>query len=209
MKKLATIVLLLACANTFAQTTDSVLRKKVDELSKIMLTVKRQGDSLAKLSAANPAPTQAPTTNPTATDRGSRHLSFQQKLLVTAPLTVSLLFMVYFIYRLKKEGFKLADALSGDPVDTQILNPQYDPANTPVAPATITITVIPKSSSRLVAFFSGVAAVVISVTSVSYFLYVYYATGLVPDLDKMFTVILSLGIGITPYAFNKVAGAVK
>jgi hypothetical protein len=209
MKNMITLIFLLGCLNSFAQTADTALRKRVDEIAKTLSTIKKQTDSAAKANAKEAA---KPAIRPpyAVKIKQDRHLTFQEKLLVTSPLTISVLFMLYFIARLKKEDYKLSDALAGDPVETHVLNPRYDPLNIPItlAPPTIDITQFPKSSSRLIAFFSGVAAIIIAVTCVSYFFYVNYSTGDIPDFDKMFTVILSLGIGITPYAFNKVATAI-
>lgn len=209
MKKLlSTCAMLAISCCLYAQTppADS-LKKRVDELTKTIQLLKEQ---LARPAIAPPSATvistvQTPAGN--ATLPQNKHLSFQQKVFVTSPVWISVCFMIYFIVRLQKEGFTLNDALSDDPVITHVLNPLYNPINTAAAPATIDVTILPKSTSRLVAFFSGVAAIVISITTVSYFFYVYYTTGQVPDLDKMFTVILSLGIGVTPYAFNKVSNA--
>lgn len=62
----------------------------------------------------------------------------------------------------------------------------------------------PGSSSRLVMFLSGVTAIIVSVTTLSYY---YYMTirypSEQPDLSKILYFMLSLGIGVIPYAVNK------
>jgi hypothetical protein len=210
MRKYVIIPMLLICFSAFAdpvQPVDSATQKKLDDLTKTVTSIKEKTDVLLK---------QVPTTQAQQTSTATptvvlnNHLSFQQALIITSPTLLSILFMVYCIVRLRKEGFKLSDALAGDcPVSREIENPKYDPQNVKAAPATITVVDYPKSSSRLIAFFSGLAAIVISVTTVTYFFYMYFRTGQTPDLDKMSTIILSLGIGITPYALNKFSSAVS
>ena len=160
MKKLFTIMLVCTCTAGFAQ-TDTLTRKKLDELTRAVTLITKRVDEISKLPATPPADAAKPGVMVPAVAAvaaqplcQNKHLSFSQKMFVTSPLWVSVLFMIYFIYRLKKEGFKLSDALSGEGVTIQKANPFYDPANTALAPATIDVTDFPRSSSRLVAFLA-------------------------------------------------------
>jgi hypothetical protein len=136
-------------------------------------------------------------------------LTIQQFIMVFAPVILFLIGAVYASIRLKRKNFFLADALTEkDPTLITIQNPKYDPTN-PTTPATINISNYPKSSSRVIAFFSGMAAIIIAVCTVSYFFYMYFRTGVAPELDKLFNILLALGIGVTPYAVNKIGEAFK
>jgi hypothetical protein len=64
----------------------------------------------------------------------------------------------------------------------------------------------PRSTSRLVVLLSGMVAVVISICMFSYTLYSWEHLGIThtPDWNALTVILLSLGIGIVPYAVNKI-----
>ncbi|WP_456325268.1 hypothetical protein [Desulfonauticus submarinus] len=66
--------------------------------------------------------------------------------------------------------------------------------------------VLPKSSSRLLAFFSGLTAIIIAITVTSAYLYKILVAKDTSDLQlgQFAKFIASLGIGIIPYITNKV-----
>ncbi len=70
---------------------------------------------------------------------------------------------------------------------------------------------LPKSSSRLIAFFSGLTAIIIAVTVTSAYLYKLLVVKDTTDLrlNQFAKFIASLGIGIIPYITNKVVNGKK
>lgn len=65
------------------------------------------------------------------------------------------------------------------------------------------------SSSRFIALVTSLLTLVVAVCLCSFFIYFYIATGTPPDIGKFSSVLLALGIGVIPYAFNKVAAAIS
>jgi len=65
------------------------------------------------------------------------------------------------------------------------------------------------SSSRLIAFITSMFTLVIAMSMSCFFIYQYMYTGCPPDMSAVTTLLITLGIGVTPYAFNKIAGAMK
>ncbi len=63
------------------------------------------------------------------------------------------------------------------------------------------------SASRLLAFFSGMLLLFVALISTCFYVYFYLVTGNAPDLTKLTGVLIALGIGLAPYAVNKVANA--
>ena len=64
------------------------------------------------------------------------------------------------------------------------------------------------SSSRFIALVTSMLTLIMAVCLCSFFIYFYIATGTAPDISKFSSVLLALGIGVVPYAFNKVATAI-
>jgi hypothetical protein len=131
-------------------------------------------------------------------------MTFAQKTIVMLPVILTALVFAYVFLRLWKEDYKIGDALKESNVE-EVPNPKYDPAKPAGDGNQPTIKDLPKSSSRLIALLSGSAAVCIAVSSCSYYFYIFLKTGTAPDLSKMYDILLGLGIGVTPYAFNKVS----
>jgi hypothetical protein len=198
MKQLIFIALFSLLLFRSSGQSDTSMSTKMDVVIRKLSTVK---DSLALLSAkANFRMDCYNCKDP---------LTIQQILVVFAPIILFLAAVCYSVLRLKKKNFYLADALTEkDPNLITVQNPRYDPSN-PATASTINISNYPKSSSRVIAFFSGMAAIIIAVCSVSYFFYMYIRTGDAPNLDKLFDILLALGIGVTPYAVNKIGEAFK
>jgi hypothetical protein len=133
-----------------------------------------------------------------------------QKVLVLLPVGLALLFFLVVYRVLKRAGYKLADALSeNDTVITTVAAPAN--AQNPLAqaandtPQTQSTQTAPgnRSASRLVLFLSGITAIIIAVCITTYYLYYYLYCGQAPDLDGLISIILTLGIGVIPYAVNK------
>lgn len=129
----------------------------------------------------------------------AKKLDGTQWLLVFLPAILFGIFIFYMLAKLNKEKCSLSDMLGENiPVDAAVANavPQQPPAtgNKP-------------STSRLIAFLSGLCAITIGVCSTSYYFYLYLKTGQSPNLDNLYNILLSMGIGVIPYAFNKISSA--
>ncbi len=66
------------------------------------------------------------------------------------------------------------------------------------------------SISRFLAFLSGLISVGLACVITTFFMWNYFEDSKnTPDLDKLLTILLTLGIGVIPYAFNKVSTVLK
>ena len=76
-------------------------------------------------------------------------------------------------------------------------------ADKPNAPGT-------QSVSRLLAFISGLISVGIACSITSFYMWAVFTGNQANiDLNKLTNVLLSLGLGVVPYAFNKISNALK
>lgn len=66
-----------------------------------------------------------------------------------------------------------------------------------------------ESSSRLLAFLSGVVALGLSFALILISIYTFLNTGIIPDFSHLVNSVLALGIGIIPYSVNRVASSFK
>lgn len=186
-------------------------------------------DTLAKPSSATQVVQIIISTSPLSTTGSSTtatslpslsvndDLGLGQWLLVYMPMIVFFGLFFYFMSWLKKDGYQLSNALSEcDPVDLKNVQTtaKTDPQQPTLAPTVTTTTtteeVLPRSSSRLIAFLTGVSAVGIAVVIVSIQIYTalsgrkgYF------DVDGLWKIIASLGIGIIPYGANMIKEAVQ
>lgn len=149
-------------------------------------------------------------------------LGFLQWLIIWMPVLLFLLLFLYLLTRLRKEGFLLADALSSClPIEVANVNPVVNGIITisaPAVPANSSTSPDPKnmmllrSSSRLIAFMSGLTAIVISVTLMTFYFYDVLSgtnTSQTTYLDSVWKIIAGLGIGVLPYGFNMIKEAQK
>ena len=123
-------------------------------------------------------------------------------------LSPTILFII-FLYLLKRHlsltGFKLTDALTEN-IPVELIKPNPNPELALTNP-TISTKELRKSTSRLIVFITGFTSVSIGVCFTSYYMYIFFATGCAPNLENITNILLSLGIGVIPYAFNKVSTA--
>jgi hypothetical protein len=140
-------------------------------------------------------------------------------VLVWAPVA----FFIIGIWAInsRTKDFKLQDALTEDnyPLIT-IPNPLYTPTvitalpvGAPPVPPTITVNKtdagFPKSSSRYLALITTALTLIIAACLTSAFIYIYISSGSQPEFNHLGDILLALGIGVTPYAFNKVSTAIS
>ena len=143
--------------------------------------------------------------------------------LVFSPLV--LFVGTLLLLRRKLSGFRIRELLLESELPRRtIANPQYTVANlsalattTPgmdlarVLPPTLEISEphFSKSSSRYMAFITSCLAWVITLLLTCFFIYEYIVTDRAPDLGGFASVLISLGVGVAPYAFNKAASALR
>ncbi len=162
----------------------------------------------------------AKTTDAETNDVKDRKVSGMEWLLVFSPFLIFIIFSISMAGKLK--GFGLKEALQDDQQSKKtIINPQYttenlkalsaNPAMTALLTPTIEISdgVYPKSSSRYIALITSTLTWTIALCLTSYFIYGYIKTGNPPKLNELTDVVLTLGIGVVPYVFNKVSEAVR
>ncbi|HEV8286019.1 MAG TPA: hypothetical protein VGQ09_17040 [Chitinophagaceae bacterium] len=90
-------------------------------------------------------------------------------------------------------------------VNAQNQNP---PANE--NPSTLS-AIPPKASpsmSRYIAFITSIMTLIIALCMGCFFIYHYIRTGCAPDLSPLSMILIALGLGVAPYAFNKVSSAI-
>lgn len=66
-----------------------------------------------------------------------------------------------------------------------------------------------QSTSRLVAFISGITSVGLAACITSFYFYRVFLGDTAVDISALSTVLYGLGLGTIPYGFNKIANAVK
>ncbi|MGI8950265.1 MAG: hypothetical protein ACR2FN_01640 [Chitinophagaceae bacterium] len=194
--------------------SDSATAKQMMQLQ---LAVKNLQGSLNDINQklninSQPVVSNGQTVASASTNQPPYQLSTSQKYYALMPVFLFLIVFFTLIIWLNKTGFKLGDALQGDaPVEIVQPNPAASKDN--LNPATITVSqinpitnqpVLPKSSSRFLALFSGLTAVLVAICLVSFYIYFGMRGVDAPKFDNIFEAILGLGIGIVPYAVNKI-----
>lgn len=61
------------------------------------------------------------------------------------------------------------------------------------------------SISRLIAFLSGVIMIIVGISMTCFYIYYYLCTGYAPEIASLSAVLIGLGLGMAPYAVNKIA----
>jgi hypothetical protein len=136
----------------------------------------------------------------------ARTFTFGQWVLVFLPVGMFLFIMLIVVRMLLKSDFSLADALSENyTIVVDVPNANRALGEPPSVPEQKT----PRSVSRLIALLSGLVSLIIGTSATSYYFYVYLKTGAGPNLENLFDILLALGVGVVPYAFNRVAAAFK
>lgn len=239
MKIMCVLTALLFYAFCYAQ-PDTALTRRVGLLETAVTTIQT---TVKEINAKLPA-TQSSTasvSNATSVPKEPKDLTTFQQLYVGMPIIAFLIVFITFIVWLKKDGFKLGDALKGDlPIQVEQANTAIPDAVAAAAaapavavpaagavvggvapvtqvvlpsniPSTVTVSqtdaqnnpVLPKSSSRFIALFTGMVAIIMSLCLLSYYVYFAIRGTNAPSFDKIFDAVLALGIGVIPYAVNK------
>lgn len=146
-----------------------------------------------------------------------RKLDIWQYVLVFLPVLLFGFILYYVLAKLVRENYKLSEMLS-DESTVEVENPlltAWLKEGKPLAdfpkdiPTRVKETVWPRSTSRLAAFLSSLMAVTVGACATSYYFYVLIKTGQAPNLSSLFDILLGLGVGVVPYAVNKLSSAVS
>lgn len=133
-------------------------------------------------------------------------LSKTAKTIVFTPLLLLLLFTIIFMIWMARSKFTLEDALSIAPTTEQYEKAQA--ANLKLRQAGALAATVPDpkpqpSVSRLLAFLTGISAIIIAICLVSYHGY-SMVTGCNNEkqFEAIWKILVGLGIGVIPYGIN-------
>jgi len=212
---------ILICAHSFAQTKQDTLNKAfTDSIQSVSSrTLNIQTD--LKAVKTNIGTLKTNLSKNTSNSCGCKDLELMDWLLVFSPILVFALTLLVIGKRLK--DFNLKDALTeSDLPKKTIVNPLFTTENltafasnaAAIAMITPTIEVTsendpPKSSSRYIAFITSALTWVCALCLTCFFIYQYLHTNQPPTLSGLSDVLIALGIGVVPYAFNKISSAIK
>lgn len=133
-------------------------------------------------------------------------------ILVLMPIVLFLLIGGILIYLILKGKFDLSEALSTNTTDTTIQEQQKSTERglEPLNRTSNTKTKSVGSTSRLIAFLTGVTAIIIAICLLSYYAYFTIAecSG-TPKFEDMWKILMGLGIGVVPYGVNVWRGNTK
>lgn len=223
MRTLIFFVLLFLTTQGIAQQTDSIVKeqsKSIQSLQKTTAALRSDVDTIKEKLTTSKMPVSSSLKKCVDCE-----INFWQWMLIFSPIIIFLLTLLAI--RKKLRGFSLREALSESDLPRKtIANPEYtaekltalanNPATaailTALVPPTIEVTSsdeYPKSSSRYIAFITSALTWVIALCLSCFFMYQYIKDNKAPELSGLSSVLLALGIGVVPYAFNKVSNAVK
>lgn len=149
------------------------------------------------------------------------NLDLGEWLLVFVPLII---FLLIFFTIGRQKDFAFKDALTENEQTKQTIgNSEYtannlkevkdSPNPSVLLPPTVEITsgsaTYRPSISRYIAFITSMLTLIVALAMSSFFIYHYISIGCPPDLSALSIILIALGIGVAPYAFNKVSTALK
>ncbi|HMP92899.1 MAG TPA: hypothetical protein PKD90_08520 [Phnomibacter sp.] len=207
MRFLILIALLLSTqVPSPAQTTADSVKQKFESLEKENALLKKVKDSLLQVANKKSAPDSAAHNARHLRNTASASALGWSWLLVYFPALLSIGVFNYIMRWLKRENYKLSDAVSATP---PAVPPPAGAANPPDNPAPAPNPT--PSSSRLIAFLSGMAAIVLAICFTTYFAYFSLQgdTEGITAFKDLWPIIASMGIGVIPYAVNVWGGNAK
>lgn len=209
MKKALILCFAVALSLPFkaALNPDSLLTIiKTQSVALGQLTVKTKADSVSKADTIKKLRAQIPMIG----ECRSCEINWIEKLLVVLPAALFLCLAFYFLRWLKREKFKLGDALGSDVPDSFVTNRTTTTDATNPALTKLVETTEPnysKSSSRLIAFLTAITAIVIALSLITYYAYGYITQNSdMQNLDELWKIIAGLGIGVVPYVAKTIKG---
>ncbi len=224
MKKLQiSLALFIISITVFAQTKLDTLAKQgqqIEVIAKTVAVIKTDVDS--NKAYINTQKENAAKLNK---DCITCNIGFVQWVLIFSPIW--LFVIALFLVRKKLKNFSLKEFLTepelpkktipnpeytSEKLNTLATNPAISGVLATLIPPTIEVTAsteFPKSSSRYIALITSALTWIIVLCLSCFFLYQYMRTNKPPELSGLSSVLLALGIGVVPYAFNKMSAAMK
>ncbi|MBL1220613.1 hypothetical protein JET18_07170 [Chryseobacterium sp. L7] len=173
-------------------------------------------DLFGQGTSGTPAPTPTIPLNP---------ITDVEKWLAISPILLFLLIVCTVFLKLKKDKVSLKDLLLDKDANVQMEAEKTEQvkafaaapaANQQLLMQTATMTSNdpnaekPNTSvSRFLAFISGLVSVGLACVLAAFAMWNYFDNNVFPELNNLVGVLLSLGIGVVPYAFNKISTAAK
>lgn len=133
------------------------------------------------------------------------HLGWAKKAFALMPVFLFLFFFLIFLFWLRRENYKLSDALSSKtPEVLKTTHTRPDPADPSKTITEVKEEVFyPRSASKLIAFFTGIAAIIIAVCGISYFAYFMLSGSCGKHHPCGLCIIIGLlVVGMLPYIFR-------
>lgn len=128
----------------------------------------------------------------------NKSMTTYQNVLVILPVVLGILFIIILIFWIRVSNYSLKDALSS----RQIKLKKDDD--------TINVSAPLPSTSRLMAFITGICAIIIALCLTTYYGYYEIAecNGKM-EFDGLWKILVGLGIGVLPYGINVWNGNAK
>jgi len=213
MKKLIVIILVLFTyfgSSVNAAETDSTKLNKNDTLKlelKLQNTIKILKEQINLLQQTEVLNNKLDTMH----SRGNYNYFYDESKSTrfeTFSNIYSIVFIVFFlligvVLTWKLRGYDLKKALS----EIKLIESLTTDTKGIQTKSNTEITI--ESSSRLLAFLSGVVALALSLTLILISTYTFLNTGIIPDFSHLVNSVLALGIGIIPYSVNRIASSFK
>lgn len=174
------------------------------------------GQGTSGTPAPKPIPTSTIPLNP---------ITDVEKWLAISPILLFLLIVTIVFLKLKKDKVSLKDLLLDKDANVQMEAEKTEQvkafaaapaANQQLLMQTATMTSNdpnaekPNTSvSRFLAFISGLVSVGLACVLAAFAMWNHFDNNVFPELNNLVGVLLSLGIGVVPYAFNKISTAAK
>lgn len=115
-------------------------------------------------------------------------------VFILMPVFLAFIFLFWLMRRLVKDKFNFGEAISGKPIEIATLNKSGAPTTENKA--------LP-STSRLLAFMTGISAIIIALSLTSYYAYYEIAEcSRVMEFSGLWKILIGLGIGVIPYGIN-------
>lgn len=177
-------------------------------------------DLFGQGTSGTPAPKPIPTPTITLTP-----ITDVEKWVAISPILLFLLIVCLVFFKLKKDKVSLKDLLLDKDANVQMeeektqqlkaivsapIENQAALLQTNMMTGTDPNAQKPNTSvSRFLAFISGLVSVGLACVLATFAMWNYFDNNVFPNLNELLGVLLSLGIGVVPYAFNKISTAAK
>jgi len=135
------------------------------------------------------------------------------RALVWMPVILFVAALLIVLWITRRSGYRISEAFyENDPEEITVPAPTATDPNATIKKTVLDANgqpVYKPSTSRLIAFLSGLTTLIIVVCFISYYAYCMIRCKDLPAFEELFNVVLALGLGVVPYSVNKVTNAAK